>query len=239
MRSNDDRGSGLKLRLERFRKRAMGADDNAADAAEPADGGKPAAVRQDVLDAVLLARIEPGSVISREQFAARSRALPGETDAALAALSQMGFVTVDDGAVRVKPCDVRDVLSHVERRRDLEIMIARKAALNATDKQLQEMLASEALQKRCALVGDMDGLMTAERNLEALLVEASGMLCEGEELRRIKHEFRRAWCAANRLKTFTHVANIRTALVAAVAARDPDGAEAQIRIFFNHLLRGY
>jgi DNA-binding GntR family transcriptional regulator len=217
----------------------MGANDNDAVAARAEDGARKADVRQDVLDAVLLARIEPGAEMSRRDFAVRSRAQPQEVEAALGALAGMGLVAIDGDRVVVKPCDVAGVLSNLERRRELEVMIVRGAALKAADGQLHEMLASEALQKRCALVGDMDGLMSAERRLERLLVEASGLYAEGDELTRIKIEFRRAWCAANRLRTFTQVANIRTALVAAIAARDPDGAEAQIHVFFDHLVRCY
>jgi DNA-binding GntR family transcriptional regulator len=199
----------------------------------------PQRVRQDVLDTVLLARLRPGSVVSRREFAMAARAQPNEIDPAFAVLGAMGLLTVDDDRITIAPCDMKDVLSNLSRRRDLEIRIARAAALNADDGQLKAMTASQALQKRCALVGDMDGMMLAERQLEGLLAAASGLGAEAEELSQIKIEFRRSWCAANRLKTFSNVADIRTALVASIVARDPDAAEAQIQVFFDHLLRSY
>jgi hypothetical protein len=81
--------------------------------------------------------------------------------------------------------------------------------------------------------------MLAERELEALMVKAAGLEAEGAELKRIKQEFRRAWCAVNRLKDFTNVADIRKALVAALAARDVKAAEKQVLVFFEHLIRTY
>jgi DNA-binding GntR family transcriptional regulator len=198
-----------------------------------------AEVRQEVLDAVLLARIAPGATLTRAEFASRSRARPAEAAQALEILAAMGLASVEGDRVSIAPVRVEDVLRHVERRMALEIAIVRAAAQRATDVQLSDMRESERLQSRCALVGDMDGLMSSERHLERLLVEASGLHDEGEELRSIKVEFRRAWCALNRLRTFTHVANIRTALISAIAARDPDAAEAQTRVFFDHLIRSY
>jgi DNA-binding GntR family transcriptional regulator len=196
-------------------------------------------VRQDVLDAVLLARLRPGASFSREEFAAAARARPEEVEPAIAVLGALGLLTTDGDRVHIAPCELKAVLAHLARRRELEIRIARAAALNADDAQLKAMTASQALQKRCALVGDMDGMMVAERQLEQLLAAASGLAVEAEELSRVKIEFRRSWCAANRLKTFSNVADIRTALVASIVARDPDAAEAQIHVFFDHLLRSY
>jgi DNA-binding GntR family transcriptional regulator len=195
--------------------------------------------RQDVLDAVLLARIPPGTIMTVQEFRVALRAADHEVRPALDILQAMGMVTCDGDRVAIAPCAMADVLSHLNRRRELETRIARAAALNATEDQLKAMYASQALQKRCALVGDMEGLMTAERQLEGLLGASSGLLAEAEELSRIKIEFRRSWCAANRLKTFSNVADIRTALVAAIVARDPDAAEAQVQVFFDHLLRSY
>jgi DNA-binding GntR family transcriptional regulator len=195
--------------------------------------------REDVLDAVLLARIAPGSRIGRKAFAIATRATQEEVDAALRMLERLGLVRIDGDELEIAGCDPQAILASIDRRIELETKIVRAAAQRATDVQLQDMQDSQALQKRCALVGDMDGLMNAERGLEDLLIAASGLPAEGAELKRIKIEFRRAWCAVNRLRTFSGVADIRTALVAAIAARDPDAAEAQIRVFFDHLRRTY
>jgi DNA-binding GntR family transcriptional regulator len=177
--------------------------------------------------------------MSLREFAVACRATDDEIGPAIAELTKLGMVSVEGDRVDVAFCDLKEVLSHLERRRQLEIMIVRAATARATETQLSGMTASQALQKRCALVGDMEGLMTAERQLEALLAAASGLDAEAEELKRIKIAFRRSWCAANRLKTFSHVADIRTALVAAIVARDADAAEAQIHVFFDHLVRTY
>jgi DNA-binding GntR family transcriptional regulator len=131
------------------------------------------------------------------------------------------------------------MFASLPRRMELEIKIARAVAERASDNEVAAMQASQAMQSRCAKVGDLDGLMRSELELEKLLIRVSGLQREGEELARIKREFRRAWCVANRLRNFTHVADIRKSFVAALAQRDADAAEAQIRVFFDHLMRTY
>ncbi len=196
-------------------------------------------VLAELIDALRLARLAPGQRLSMRELAAAGRGSEADVAEILPRLAGTGLVAVEGPAITVRPLDPNAMFATLPRRRELETVIARAAAVRATDAQLRMMKASEALQSRCAKVGDMDGLMTAERELERLLIEGSGLTAEGEELIGIKHEYRRAWCAANRLRSFTNVANIRTALVAAVAARDPDAAEAQVQVFFDHLLRTY
>jgi DNA-binding GntR family transcriptional regulator len=190
-------------------------------------------------DALLLARMLPGQTLTLQEFAALGRASLPDMKAVLPDLVATGLIVADGAQVTAKALDPNAMFATLPRRMVLEIAIVRGAAAKADDAQIKAMQASEALQRRCAMVGDMDGLMTAERKLERLLVEAAGLEAAGTELISIKREFRRAWCAINRLKNFTHVATIRTALVAAIAARDPEAAEAQVRVFFDHLMRTY
>jgi DNA-binding GntR family transcriptional regulator len=190
-------------------------------------------------DAVLLARVAPGQRLSRAAFAGFGRASERDLEAVLPAILATGLVTLDGDAVVARPLDANAMFATLPRRMEIELAIVRAAAQQASDQSLKAMRASEAQQQRCALIGDMDGMMQAERELESLLVEASGLHGEGAELKAIKQEFRRAWCAANRLRDFTNVANIRTALVAAIAARDVAASEQQVRVFFEHLIRTY
>jgi DNA-binding GntR family transcriptional regulator len=190
-------------------------------------------------DAVLLARLAPGQRVTLREFAGMARADERQLAVVLPELEASGLIAVAAGHVTARPLDSNAMFATLPRRMELEIRIVRSAALGASEEALGRMQASEAVQRRCAMVGDMDGLMRAERELERLLVEASGLHEDGAELVRIKREFRRAWCAANRLRDFTNVASIRTALVAAIAARDVEAAEAQVRVFFDHLVRSY
>jgi DNA-binding GntR family transcriptional regulator len=214
-----------------------GRDGGAAGA--DARAGWSDALTGELLDAVRLARLAPGARLSLREFAAVGRATEAQLLAVMPDIVRTGLVVVDGESVIVRPLDAGAMLAKLPRRRELEISIARAAALNASEDQLKAMQASELVQRRCAMIGDMDGLMAAERELERLLVAASGLAEEGAELKAVKQEFRRAWCSANRLRNFTNVANIRTALVAAIAARDADAAEEQIHVFFRHLLQTY
>jgi DNA-binding GntR family transcriptional regulator len=193
----------------------------------------------ELTDAVLLARVAPGQRLTQGEFAALGRASAVELATVLPVLAASGLVSIDGEQVLVRPLDPNAVLATLPRRMELELRIVRAVVVSASDVQLKEMQASEAMLRRCATLGDMDGMMHAERQLEALMAEASGLQSEALELTAIKREFRRAWCAANRLRTFTHVASIRTALVAAIAARDVQAAEKQVLVFFDHLLSTY
>jgi DNA-binding GntR family transcriptional regulator len=193
----------------------------------------------ELVDTVLLARAAPGARMSRRAFAQLARATEAELVAILPDIVRTGLIADEGGVVVVRPLDKDAMFAALPRRMELEIAIVRAAAAGASDAELLAMQASEALQSRCAKVGDIDGMMQSERELERLLVEASGLHAEGAELKSIKQEFRRAWCDVNRLRNFTGVVNIRTALVAALVKRDPDEAEAQVRVFFDHLLRTY
>jgi DNA-binding GntR family transcriptional regulator len=193
----------------------------------------------ELVDAVRLARLAPGARLAKSAFAALGRATEEQLLVVMPAIVATGLVTVEGDDIVVRPLDKDAIFATLPRRRELEIAIARAAAAKASEDQLKAMQASELVQRRCAMIGDMDGLILAERDLERLLVAASGLVDEGAELMAIKQEFRRAWCSANRLRDFTNVANIRAALVAAVAARDADAAEAQIHVFFTHILQTY
>jgi DNA-binding GntR family transcriptional regulator len=217
----------------------MGAVDNGHRRDAASHAGKLEELFRELEDAILLARIAPGQRLVLREFAALGRATLRDAEAILPRLAATGMLAFDGVHVAVKALDQNAMFATLPRRMELEIRIVRAAAEKATDAQLRAMRASEALQSRCALVGDMEGLMAAERVLERLLAEASGLLADGAELREIKVEFRRAWCAVNRFRSFTNVSSIRTELVAAVAQRNPDAAEAQVRVFFDHLLRSY
>jgi DNA-binding GntR family transcriptional regulator len=193
----------------------------------------------ELMDAVRLARIAPGQRMSLRTFAALGRATDRQLDEVLPELAASGLVTVADGHVTARPLDRNAMLSALPRRIELETKIVRAAAVGASGSEIQALQECQAQQQRCAILGDIDGLIQGERELERLLAKAAGLHDEALELTVIKQEFRRAWCAANRLRTFTNVADIRNALVAAVAARDPDAAEAQVKVFFAHLIRTY
>jgi DNA-binding FadR family transcriptional regulator len=205
-------------------------------------GGLPSRLQEqlaDLADAVLLARMMPGQRMTRAAFAGLGRCAERDLDALLPALVNANLVSTDGEMIVARPLDKDAMFATLPERMALEIKIVRAATLAASDAQIVAIDASQRQQHRCASLGDIDGLIRAERELEQMLVDASGLHADGERLKAIKQEFRRAWCAVNRLRDVTNVADIRTALVAAIKARDPDAAEAQTRVFFDHLVRTY
>jgi DNA-binding GntR family transcriptional regulator len=192
-----------------------------------------------MLGVVRFARAAPGARLTKQAFGQLGRATEAELEGVLAELVATGLVAVDGDTIAIRPLDTDAMFATLPRRREIEIAIARIAAEKASNADIKALQSSQMLQNRCAMVGDLDGLIQAESVLEGRLIEASGLHAEGEELREIKQEFRRAWCAKNRLRDFTDAARIRDELVQAIARRDPDAAERQIHVFFDHILSNY
>jgi DNA-binding GntR family transcriptional regulator len=192
-----------------------------------------------MLGVVRFARATPGARLTKRAFGQLGRVTEAELEGVLPELLATGLVAVEGDMIAVRPLDPDAMFATLPRRREIEIAIARAAAEKASVEDLKGLQSSQMLQNRCAMVGDLDGLIQAESVLERQLINASGLHAEGEELREIKQEFRRAWCARNRLRDFTDAAKIRDELVQAIARRDPDAAERQIQVFFDHILSNY
>jgi DNA-binding GntR family transcriptional regulator len=87
------------------------------------------------------------------------------------------------------------------------------------------------------VIGDIDGYMLADRQLEVILGIASKLPDESERLKQIKREFRRAWLACNRLRDLGEAAELRHALVESIAARDSEQATKAVAKFIEYLRR--
>ncbi len=192
-----------------------------------------------IADAIELARLQPGRRYTIALIASECGVDAADARAALPELLATHPITLAGDDALIGPIAPEGMLSRFERRKELESILVRSAAARVTPAHVAVMRKADADIQRCALLGDIEGLMRAEVELEAVIVEASGRAAEGEELRAMKREFRRAWCAANRFRDVSHVARLRTLLVDAIASGDPEAAEAQVTIFFDKLRREY
>ena len=60
-----------------------------------------------------------------------------------------------------------------------------------------------------------------------------------ERLIAIKREFRRAWFAYNRLRDLNVPLGMRSRLVEAIIAHDPDAAANAVTVFIDYLKKSY
>jgi DNA-binding GntR family transcriptional regulator len=190
-------------------------------------------------DDIDLARLAPGQVVTIEALARRLRCPPRESAPVIAHFVQRGLLMLEGESCLVAPLDRDRLLANLDRRLALEQQVAEAAALNpaAIDRVGMEHAAS--MLRRSAMVGDIDGYMAADRRLEKLIAAASGLPEVAEQIFAIKREFRRAWCAHNRLRDLNEPAGLRRALVEAILRGKPEEATAAVRRFIEYLRKSF
>jgi DNA-binding GntR family transcriptional regulator len=192
-----------------------------------------------LFDDIDLARLAPGRTYAFQDTARRLRAEPKEVDAAVRIVAKGGLLTVMDGAFVVAPVDKAYLLPKLDLRLALEQRIAAAAADRSAMIDRKAIAEPALLLKRSAQVGDIDGYMAADRRLEKAIAAAADLPAEAEELFRLKREFRRAWCAFNRLRDLNRPAKLRQSLVDAVLAGDAEAARAAVGHFIEYLRQSY
>ncbi len=190
-------------------------------------------------DSIDLARLMPGQRISKARLAFQLRARLDDVEAVLPAFVGTGLVSIDGDDVLVADLDRSRLMLRMEEREPLETALAHAAASKATASQRQVISGAVLLLKRSAMVGDMEGYMRADRALERLIGEAADLPDSFEKLVQIKREFRRAWCAHNRLRDLNIPAGLRQRLAEAIAAGDAKVAVEAVNQFLNYLRKSY
>jgi DNA-binding GntR family transcriptional regulator len=211
---------------------------------DSAGQGGPGAKRLEELiqrlgDDIDLARLAPGQAIPIDGLARRLRCLLKDTAPVIAHFVQRGLLRLEGESCIVAPLDRSHLLAELDRRLALEQQVAEAAAKNpaAIDRVGMEHAAS--LLRRSAMVGDIEGYMAADRRLEKLIAAASGLPEVAEQIFAIKREFRRAWCAHNRLRDLNEPAGLRRALVEAILRGKPEEATAAVRRFIEYLRKSF
>jgi DNA-binding GntR family transcriptional regulator len=186
-------------------------------------------------DDIDFARLAPGQVLTIEALARRLRCPPRESAPVIAHFVQRGLLMLEGESCIVAPLDRDRLLANLDRRLVLEQQVAEAAALNpaAIDRVGMEHAAS--MLRRSAMVGDIDGYMAADRRIEKLIAAASNSPEIAEQIFVIKREFRRAWCAFNRLRDLNEPASLRRALVEAILAGKSEQAKAAVSRFIEYL----
>jgi DNA-binding GntR family transcriptional regulator len=200
---------------------------------------KAEAIRLRFIDDVELARLAPGSVVSLDKIA---RLYGCSKDALLPAMLELkgrGLLMQDGFEWRVAPIEREALIPSLGARLTLEQEVAEAAALNASALNRQELAELVGNLQRSALIGDIDGYMLSDKRLEKALAEASGLPETAELLFAAKREFRRAWCAHNRLGDLSVPANLREALVNALLAGKPDEARDAVSRFIDYLRQSF
>jgi DNA-binding GntR family transcriptional regulator len=113
-----------------------------------------------------------------------------------------------------------------------EEAIVAAAARNIDDPMKARLRHAIAFERRCAQVGDAEGMIAADAAVERLIFEAAGESEAAAELQSMKLKFKQAWTEAHRLRDMSRDADHREQQVASIIAGDEVGAVAAIRRFF-------
>jgi DNA-binding GntR family transcriptional regulator len=194
---------------------------------------------QRLTDSIDMARLMPGQQISMANLALHLRSSPTEVEAVLPEFVRKGLLSLACDSVVITPLDRTKLMQQMDMRAPLEKAIAQAAAAKATDAQKNKISGAVVLMKRSAMVGDMEGYMNADRALERLIGDAAAMPESFEQLVQIKREFRRAWCAHNRLRDLNIPAELRQSLAAAIAKSNAQEAVDAVENFLEYLRKAY
>ncbi len=186
-----------------------------------------------------LARLAPGQSYALEDIARRLRARPEDMHEAVRVVAKGGLLAVKDRTIIIAPVDKAYLLPRLDQRLVLEQRIAAAAAVRSAIIDRDAIAEPAMLLKRSALVGDIDGYMMADRRLEKAIATAADLPDDAEQLFRLKREFRRAWCAYNRLRDLNRPAQLRQALVDAILAGDAQAARTTVAHFIDYLRQSY
>jgi DNA-binding GntR family transcriptional regulator len=196
-------------------------------------------LRARLADDIDLARLAPDQAVTLEQLANRLRCSVDEVRPVVAELAGMSLLVVKGETCVIAPIRRKHLLPQLDRRLMLEQQVAEAAARHGASGDRAAIKELARMLRRSALVGDLDGYMAADRRLERAIATAADLPDVAEQLFALKREFRRAWCAHNRLRDLNVPAGLRQALVDAVLAQRPEDAKEAVRNFIEYLRKSY
>lgn len=216
----------------------MSVQENAV-AADGAINVRLADLRARLANDIDLARLVPDQVVTLQQLAKRLRCTISDVRAVAEDLAGTGLLTLQGEACTIAPIRREHLLPQLDRRLILEQQIAEAAARNGASADRSAIVELARSIRRSAMVGDLDGYMAADRRLERAIAAAADLPDAAEQLFALKREFRRAWCAHNRLRDLNVPAELRQALVDAVLAGKPEEARLAVAHFIEYLRKSY
>jgi DNA-binding GntR family transcriptional regulator len=196
-------------------------------------------LRARLADDIDLARLAPGQTVTFQQLAKRLRSHVDDVRAVAEDFARTGLLTLQGNACIIAPIRREHLLPQLDRRLMLEQQVAEAAARNGASADRTAIMELARSIKRSAMVGDLDGYMAADRRLERAIAAAADLPDVAEQLFALKREFRRAWCAHNRLRDLNLPAGLRQALVDAILAGEPEEAKAAVKHFIEYLGKSY
>jgi DNA-binding GntR family transcriptional regulator len=191
---------------------------------------------EDLRQAIVSGELLPGERLLEEDLSARLGLGRAAVRMALVRLEHDGLVERErHRGARVRRVSEHEAIEILEARAALEGLAARHAATAADDAEIDGLREIIAEMRRLREVGDLIGLSNLNARLHAGILEASGhetakRLSRTLSSQIVRFQFRTVLLPGRPDRSLAE----HMALVEAIAARDPDAAEAAMQ---HHLLR--
>jgi DNA-binding GntR family transcriptional regulator len=191
---------------------------------------------EDLRQAIVSGELLPGERLLEEDLSARLGLGRAAVRMALVRLEHDGLVERErHRGARVRRVSEREAVEILEARSALEGLAARHAAKAADDAAIEGLRGIIAEMARLREAGDLVGLSNVNARLHAGIIEASGhetakRLSRTLSSQIVRFQFRTVLLPGRPERSFAE----HSAIVAAIAARDPDAAEQAMQ---HHLLR--
>ena len=190
---------------------------------------------EELRQAIINGELLPGERLLEEDLSARLGLGRAAVRMALVRLEHDGLVERErHRGARVRRVSEDEAVEILEARAALEGLAARHAAMQADDAAIEELRGIIAEMRRLREAGDLIGLSNVNARLHAGILQASGhetanRLSRNLSSQIVRFQFRTVLLPGRPDHSFSEHA----AIVEAIAARDPDAAEAAMQ---RHLL---
>jgi DNA-binding GntR family transcriptional regulator len=186
-----------------------------------------------LIEAIRLAQFAPGQSYSFPKVAAYLRMSIPDLTNLLQDLAPKGLYSIQGTDIVIAPIDGNALQQQLPFIAALEEKIVRAAARNIKEEHKLAMRGAMILLRRSTLLGDISGNINADFLLEQIIGKASGLSDDVKKLTESNQEFKRSWCAANRLRDMSSFSKQREQLLDCIIAQDADGAAEVVRLFFE------
>ncbi len=191
---------------------------------------------EDLREAIISGELLPGERLLEEDLSARLGLGRAAVRMALVRLEHDGLVERErHRGARVRRVSEDEAVEILEARSALEGLAARRAATAADDASIAGLRGIIAEMRGLRDAGDLIGLSNMNARLHAAVLEASGhetakRLSRTLSSQIVRYQYRTVLLPGRPDRSFAE----HSAIVEAIASRDPDGAEAAMQ---HHLLR--
>jgi DNA-binding GntR family transcriptional regulator len=195
-------------------------------------------VFESLKQAIVQLQLQPGNPLSEAEVARQLGVSRQPVREAFIKLSEIGFVDIrPQRGTFVKMISLRDVQNLRFIREAIEVAVVRKAAAEADAEAIADLKAIVARQRTAARSGDHVGFLRLDEIFHEAIAESADCEHAWHMLESLKAQMDRVrYLSMPNATPMSRLIAHHNAIVDAIAARDPDAAEAAMRGHLSEIL---